>query len=200
MIEGYFDFPNFYTALANDAPANAQIVEVGVWKGASACFLGHALRRAQPHDKPTLWCVDTFRGSDEHSPADRAELARSYGAVWRTFCRNVANENLRDILVPVCLSSVEAAMLFEDASLDAVFIDAKHDYASAKTDISVWLPKVKPGGTIAGHDYAPSWGVKQAVDEAFGSRVQTSDNSVWFVHLCASPRSGSTPSHGTKRR
>jgi hypothetical protein len=31
------------------------------------------------------------------------------------------------------------------------------------------LPKIKPGGVIAGHDYHPEWpGVVKAVNEAFG--------------------------------
>lgn len=185
MIEGYFDFPNFYTKLADEAPPNAQIAEVGVWKGASACFLGHALksRWRSTDNKSTLWCVDTFRGSDEHSPADQAELAASYGKIWRTFNSNVAHEGLRDIMVPVIMDSVAAADLFLDGSLFAVYIDAKHDYESAKKDILAWLPKVASGGYISGHDYVPEWGVKRAVDEIFGGTVQRSDVSTWFVRL-----------------
>jgi len=183
MIEGYFDFPNFYTRLAAEAPLNAQLAEVGVWKGASACFLGHALTRRFDAGKMTLWCVDTFRGSDEHSAADQAELAESYGKIWRTFNSNVADEGLRGIMVPVIMDSVEAAKLFRDGSLFAVYIDAKHDYASAKKDILAWLPKVTNGGYISGHDYVPEWGVKQAVDEVFGAAVQRSDVSTWFVKI-----------------
>jgi predicted O-methyltransferase YrrM len=50
--------------------------------------------------------------------------------------------------------SPEAAHAFEDKSLDFVFIDGEHSYEATKADMEAWLPKVKPGGILAGHDYA----------------------------------------------
>lgn len=69
------------------------------------------------------------------------------------------------------MTSEEAAKVIPDASLDFVYLDARHDYASVKEDIAFWYPKVKPGGVIGGHDYLDGmigdtkFGVKQAVDE-----------------------------------
>ena len=70
-------------------------------------------------------------------------------------------------------SSIAAARDIPDGSLDFVYIDADHDYASCKEDIEAWFPKVRHGGLIAGHDYL-NWtkdqgagcdfGVKAAVD------------------------------------
>jgi hypothetical protein len=34
-------------------------------------------------------------------------------------------------------------------------------------DIEIWLPKLKPGGMIGGHDYTTHEGVKTAVDTYF---------------------------------
>jgi len=42
----------------------------------------------------------------------------------------------------------EAAVNFEDESIDVVFIDASHDYQSCKNDILTWLPIVKQGEDI----------------------------------------------------
>lgn len=70
--------------------------------------------------------------------------------------------------------SEDAANLFEDKSLDFVFIDADHSYKGCKNDISLWYPKVKSKGILCGHDYINSpleenklvdFGVKDAVDE-----------------------------------
>lgn len=36
-----------------------------------------------------------------------------------------------------------------------LFIDGDHRYEGVKADISVWAPKVTPGGILAFHDYAP---------------------------------------------
>ncbi len=81
------------------------------------------------------------------------------------------------------MASLVAAKLFEDRSLDLVFIDASHDYASVKADILVWGPKVRSGGTLAGHDYNLSNpnefpGVMQAVDEL--GKVQC-HGSIWVM-------------------
>jgi predicted O-methyltransferase YrrM len=61
--------------------------------------------------------------------------------------------------------SVSAAAQVEDGSLDFVFIDGDHTYEACKRDIIAWLPKVKEGGWITGHDYHVFPGVKKAVDE-----------------------------------
>lgn len=45
----------------------------------------------------------------------------------------------------------------EDESLDWVYIDAAHDFDSVRKDLEAVRPKLKPGGTICGHDYV-RWG------------------------------------------
>ena len=60
----------------------------------------------------------------------------------------------------------DAVRRFEDGSLDFVYIDgfAKSGSEEAKT-FDQWWPKLKPGGTFAGHDYAGSFPkVKKFVD------------------------------------
>jgi hypothetical protein len=67
--------------------------------------------------------------------------------------------------------SIEAANDFTDESLDFVYIDANHNYDHVLADIKSWLPKVKPGGIVSGHDYIKRkgqdhlFGVKQAVND-----------------------------------
>jgi FkbM family methyltransferase len=54
------------------------------------------------------------------------------------------------------MKGVYASELFEDNSLDFVYIDANHTYEGVKEDIKYWYPKVKPGGLLLGHDYLPN--------------------------------------------
>jgi hypothetical protein len=68
--------------------------------------------------------------------------------------------------------STEVAERFNDGSLDWVYIDANHTYESAKEDIATWMPKVRKGGIVSGHDYIKDYkvsgiefGVWRAVDE-----------------------------------
>jgi hypothetical protein len=63
-------------------------------------------------------------------------------------------------------SSVAAAERFPNGTLDAVYIDANHTLPHVIADLAAWVPKVKPGGIVCGHDYGrQSVGhVKQAVE------------------------------------
>ena len=62
-----------------------------------------------------------------------------------------------------------------------MFIDAAHDYENVKLDIQHWLPKVRVGGIIAGHDYDPRWeGVIKAVDESFSGKNIEIDGLAWI--------------------
>ena len=56
--------------------------------------------------------------------------------------------------------------------LDFVFLDASHDPDSVAADIRAWLPKVKPGGIIGGHD-AYVRGVSQAYTAILGEITVT---------------------------
>jgi hypothetical protein len=81
------------------------------------------------------------------------------------------------------MDSVEAAQYVEDDSLDFCFIDGDHSYVGTKRDIKAWLPKVKVGGWICGHDYDNQntlGDVKGAVDEIFGNDIILSHNTTWF--------------------
>jgi predicted O-methyltransferase YrrM len=80
--------------------------------------------------------------------------------------------------------SVPASQQFADNSLDFVFIDAIHTYEAVSEDLQAWVPKVRVGGLIMGHDI--SWeGVQRAVSE-FGAANNLavyrspSTSDVWF--------------------
>ncbi|RWH78079.1 class I SAM-dependent methyltransferase [Mesorhizobium sp.] len=51
-------------------------------------------------------------------------------------------------------NSVEAAKRVPNGSLDLVFLDADHSYDGVKADLAAWVPKIKPGDWIGGHDYS----------------------------------------------
>jgi predicted O-methyltransferase YrrM len=83
------------------------------------------------------------------------------------------------------MNSVEAASSFGPESVDLVYIDAAHDYENTATDIRTWLPKVRKGGILAGHDYRydPQIQVYEAVNEIFGQdyKIETYPDSSWTI-------------------
>lgn len=69
-------------------------------------------------------------------------------------------------------SSLDAASAFDDGYFDWVYIDTTHAYKLTLAELRAYAPKVKPGGYIAGHDYAMGnwskvlrYGVIEAVHE-----------------------------------
>jgi len=66
-------------------------------------------------------------------------------------------------------SSEEAVKEIPD-NLDFIYIDGNHTYPFIKKDLSLYYPKVKPGGVFGGHDFSMHHiGVVQAVSEFIGS-------------------------------
>lgn len=81
------------------------------------------------------------------------------------------------------MDSVKAAESVKNKSLDFVFIDGDHSYEGTSRDIESWLPKVKIGGFICGHDYDNQntiGDVKTAVDERFKNEIILDWNTTWF--------------------
>ena len=85
-------------------------------------------------------------------------------------------------------TSAEAAERIPRATLDFVYIDARHDYGSVREDLALWYPRLRPGGLLAGHDYVEgtfaegTFGVKRAVDEFAreqGRRVDRTRREQW---------------------
>jgi predicted O-methyltransferase YrrM len=55
--------------------------------------------------------------------------------------------------------SANACRLFDNESVDLVYIDGQHSYEAIKEDFHCWWPKIKIGGVISGHDnvYTRDW-------------------------------------------
>jgi hypothetical protein len=82
-------------------------------------------------------------------------------------------------------TTTEAAKQVPDASLDFVFIDADHSEHGCRSDITTWLPKLKPTGWITGHDI--NWpGVRAACDDLVPG-YEIGPNVVWFRPVNPSP-------------
>jgi hypothetical protein len=130
-----------------------------------------------------LISVDPWLSADPDAYVDRSnvsqeEFERLYLETQVRLARHGARSEIRR------MTSLEAAALIPDGSLDFAYIDARHDYESVLEDLEAWFPKVKPGGILAGHDYVDidfgrtDFGVKSAVDDFFtgrGLRVHCTD-------------------------
>jgi hypothetical protein len=168
-IRGYFNYINVYDIMLNNCEDGAKGVEIGVFQGKSVCYAG--VECINKDKKITLYAVDTFEGSPDEPTIKRdiEKLTEKETTLKEEFIKNI--EPVKDIVKVIHMDSVSASKQFEDGCLDFVFIDGSHLYEAVRADIEAWLPKVKKGGIIAGHDLdGPEAfnGVRQAVEEFFG--------------------------------
>jgi hypothetical protein len=110
-------------------------------------------------------CVDTWKGSFTEEPHQN-DLSVKSGTLYEKFMSNT--ERVKHIITPIRGDSVSVASQYADDSLDFVFIDGDHRYECVKADIEAWLPKMKSGSILAGHDYGWCEDVRRAVHEVLG--------------------------------
>lgn len=179
--QNWFNNPTFYKRLAEDERFNS-FVEVGVWKGHSIRFLAHELSKRE-NKNFTIFAVDLW----EKLPKDN-ELWKKHPEqmpyLYEIYNHNLEEAGVRDLISDIRKDSADAATLFENGSVDFVFIDASHDKDSVIRDIKAWLPKVRKGGVLAGDDFH-NGGVREAVTETLsGFDVRFSEeHDTWAVYL-----------------
>ena len=178
-VAGHFNYEGVYDDTIAYTPSNSseKYVEIGVWKGKSVCYAAVAIINSEKNI--TIDSVDTWKGSPGE-PVLMGDKSVIDGTLYDEFIANI--EPVKHIVTPVRMPSVEAAKQYADKSLFFVFIDGSHLYEAVKEDILAWLPKVKSGGFIGGHDIDQTEefnGVRKAVDELIGPKNIIIYNQGW---------------------
>ncbi|CAK9038327.1 ATP-dependent Clp protease proteolytic subunit 2 (Endopeptidase Clp 2) [Durusdinium trenchii] len=133
------------------------VVEIGVFKGS----LSRSILEKYPFVQ--LLGVDPYIGKDGTFPGDFSETLDPDMALAQA---QRLYETYADRAQLLPTTSDVAARSIPDSSLDAIFVDGCHLYECVDSDLSIWLPKLVPGGLVAGHDFSPQWpGVVRAVHE-----------------------------------
>lgn len=180
-IEGWMRYEDTYREAVRTTPDGGTIVEVGSFLGRSAAFM--AVEIANSGKDLRFVCVDPFNGN--LGVLDGQKLIDKRCTV-ENFRRNVNSGGAGHLIETLVGFSVDVAANFPDASIDFVFIDAAHDYPNVRADLCAWLPKVKHGGIIAGHDYGDGWPmVRVAVQEVLSWRnvEERADSVFWFKNI-----------------
>ncbi|MBS0605950.1 MAG: class I SAM-dependent methyltransferase [Verrucomicrobia bacterium] len=151
------------------------IAEIGVYKG----FLSKCFRKYYP--EAHLYLIDPWTIYDaylekEAGPVteDQAQMDAAYRSVREAFEKDPHATIIKKF-------STDAAHEVPD-ELDFVYIDGNHSYESIKEDILTWMPKVRAGGIISGHDYDPVDfpHVIDVVNEIFGRPPLVGCHTIWM--------------------
>lgn len=122
--------------------ANGNGVEVGTFKGEFS-------KEIMKNWGGTLFMVDVWRGlGEEYKDSSNHNMHTN---AYAEAMKNI--EGYEDRAIMVRGTSEVTSEMFEDESLDFVYIDANHAYDYVKQDIELWYSKVSKGGYLLGHDY-----------------------------------------------
>lgn len=193
-VPGWFDFDDVYQEAVDRAPSSeAHFVEIGVLCGKSALFMAEAIRKS--NKKITFDAVDPLA----LSLGDFNHIVKTYPAL----CRNITENNLLDMIQQssspdvvthiielsglgdfinlVRASGQQQALTYPAESLDFVYVDAQHTYEDTEQILRAYLPKMRRGGVIAGHDYGTVYpGIEKAVLDVLGDKITVKRQSfIW---------------------
>jgi hypothetical protein len=114
--------------------------EIGVWAGEYSEWLCKGIPGL------SLTCVDPWQAYHDYPDhRDRDHISSVYAH---------AMKRLEPYGVTVIRKmSVDAAKDVPNRLLDFVYIDANHGFEYVVADLAAWIPKIRSGGVIAGHDY-----------------------------------------------
>lgn len=116
-------------------------IEIGVYKGR---FTQAIAKRAPEME---ILGVDAWTSSEDYLDYPQGHLENE--AEKEAYERTAQWPNIK--LVKGW--SADVAKTVPNDSVDFIYIDANHSYAHCVQDISLWAPKVRPGGIVMGHDY-----------------------------------------------
>jgi hypothetical protein len=150
----------YLTALRSFLPIMRCGVEIGVYRGD---FSADILRVLRPF---SLLLVDPYKES-ESAYSSGLNVAYATEEDYQFVLERFYEERLLGQVVVIREPSYIAVADVPDKTYNFVYIDGSHLYSDVKRDLNDWLPKLKNGGCLGGHDYAhiADFGVVEAVDE-----------------------------------
>ena len=162
------------------------MAEIGIWKSYT---LKSILKSDCNKVLQEYWAVDQWKVlGPEHLHMGRVTQEEWDGLYYNSCSCMPFFKQLRVLK----LNSEKASLLFNNrffpgGYFDLVFLDASHFYEDVLRDIKLWVPLIKKGGIISGHDYKintkKNHRVKTAVDEYFGNTNVTVINNCWYKIL-----------------
>lgn len=168
-INGFFNFEQVYAEQVRAAPQDgAHFLEIGCYLGRSTVFLAECIKESGKNI--VLHVIDTFEGEGN------SELHGNFENIFR---RNLRLAEVEHIVKVHPGTSDALVSEFPDGFFDFVYVDGMHTYEAVTNDIHNYLPKVKPGKTLAGHDYQYE-PVSSAVNDSLGKENLTFHQNTWI--------------------
>jgi cephalosporin hydroxylase len=148
-----------------------KMIEIGSYMGESTMMF------ASTGLFSTIYSIDPLEGDEEFNEI--------FGYDW-DFVKSEFSNNLRmfNNIIHYKDYSYNVVNKFDDNSIDFIYIDGNHSYESVTKDLQLYLPKIKKGGFISGHDYCDFWdSTKKAIINEIGIPDETFIDTSWIKKI-----------------
>ena len=138
MVKGLYDLIEYINEIS---PTNEmKMVEIGSYLGESTLVFANNFKE--------VITIDPFL--ENYDLKDETIKYALLSEVHEQFLLNIKDKNN---IKHIHKTSDDAIVDLKGQSFDFIYIDGLHTYDQIKKDIKNYLPHVKKGGFIAGHDY-----------------------------------------------
>ena len=183
MQENIFDIPSTTTRiecyvlyeLASKLLPGSILVEIGTGAGRVTAVLADAVAGKGS----ILHTIDNYSQNEKYESYGNWNLENTKKWMQKLNVGGHVNYIVGD--------SVEAGKTFK-GPVDFIYLDGAHRYKDVCADIAAWLPRVKNGGIIAGHDFDPNCDdgrnvIKAVFDKLmkFPDKAMTVRERVWWI-------------------
>ena len=153
-----------------ESTKDMNMIEIGSYTGDSTILFAQNFN--------SVIAIDPFL--DDYDPNDDACNYAPFELVYQEFLKRTKDFSNITLLK----ETSDDAVVDLSEKVDFVYIDGMHTYEQVKKDIANYLPLIKEGGFIGGHDYVPGFqGVMDAVNEAFGKPDTTFHDTSWIKRV-----------------
>ena len=145
------------------------------------CFLGISTETFLCFNPKKLYAIDIWGLNEQYSECDWIFNGRpNFNDIEQQFRNMAKNYNNVEIIKNY---SKYACHGFQNESLDVVYIDGEHTYTCVSDDIKCWLPKIKKGGYMCGHDIVQHQIESAVIDTLKTNNVVKFSDSSWLVKI-----------------
>jgi predicted O-methyltransferase YrrM len=151
--------------------SDKRMIEIGSFVGESTVLFAQSFG--------SVTAIDPFM--EGYDNGDTTSYQFDFSNVYETYIERTKDyTNIKTLKI----TSDEGYKVLKYNEFDFVYIDGVHTYDQVKKDIQNYLPFIKKGGVIGGHDYVQGWsGVMKAVDEVLGKPDKTFKDGSWIKYL-----------------
>lgn len=143
------------------------MIEIGSYAGDSTMLFAQNFKK--------VLSIDPYL--NDYDINDPACKYMDFDKVYEHFKKNISiYKNIKHIR-----KTSDEAIKELTKKVDLVYIDGLHTYEQVKKDIINYLPLIKEGGYISGHDYHENWqGVIDAIHETIGEPDMIFKDTSWI--------------------